>query len=77
MQRDDLVQQLTALPLADRVVLAQELWQGIAEDLTVAIDDEQRDAVQRALRCDAELTSRAGNGRTHEEVMEVVRRMRG
>lgn len=80
MQTNDLIRQLIALPLPERVVVAQELWQSIAEGAPVGTAeerqeaDEQADAVQTALRRDAELTSGAVIGRTHEEVMEAARR---
>lgn len=62
-----------ALPLSDRVVVAQELWQSIDEGLPLAAD-EQKEAAQTALGRDADLTSGAVVGRTHEEVMEAARR---
>lgn len=77
MQTDDLVQQLMALPLPDRVVVAQELWQSIDDGLPMAAADEQKEAAQAALRRDAELTSGTVIGRTHEEVIEAVRRALG
>jgi hypothetical protein len=74
MQTDALVQQLIALPLADRVIVAQELWQSIDEKLAADADDELRDAAKEAIRRDAELASRAVTGRYHEDVMDAVRR---
>jgi putative addiction module component (TIGR02574 family) len=68
-------QQLTdaamALPLSERVSLAQALWQSI--DAGLADSDEQetwREVRQR----DQELSSGAAVGRTHEEVMRAARR---
>jgi hypothetical protein len=77
MQTDDLVQQLIALPLPERVVVAQELWQSIDQALASDAADEQKDAARAALRRDAELTSGTVVGRTHQEVMEAVRRALG
>ena len=74
MQTDALVQQLMALPLPDRVIVAQELWQSIDERLGADTGDEHRDAAKEALRRDAELASGTVIGRSHEEVMEAVRR---
>ena len=71
-------QQLTtaamALPLAERVSLAQSLWQSIDSGLA---DTTERDAVQTALKRDAELTSGAATGRTHDEMMQAARRAIG
>lgn len=74
MQTETLVQQLMALPLPDRVIVAQELWQSIDEGLVADTADEQREAAKEALRRDAELTSGTVAGRSHEDVMEAVRR---
>jgi hypothetical protein len=73
MQTDDLVRQLIALPLPDRVTVAQALWQSIDEGLATDAADDQQDAVQTALRRDEELSSGLRIGRSHEEVMEAVR----
>ena len=73
MQTDDLVQQLIALPLPDRVTVAQALWQSIDEGLATEAANEQQDAVQTAVRRDEALTSGSIIGRSHEEVMEAVR----
>jgi len=71
-------QQLTteamALPLSERVSLAQTLWQSIDAGLA---DTEERDAVREAIRRDQELSSGAVVGRTHEEVMQAARRAIG
>ena len=71
-------QQLTtaamALPLAERVSLAQSLWQIIDSGLA---DTTERDAVRTALKRDAELTSGAAKGRTHDEMMQAARRAIG
>lgn len=77
MQTHEIVQQLMALPLTDRVVVAQELWQSIDEGLASGAGDEQREAIQVAMLRDEELNSGAAAGRTHEEVMGAVRRALG
>ena len=68
-------QQLTAdamaLPLAERVSLAQSLWQSIDAGLP---DTDEGEAVREAIRRDQELSSNAVTGRTHEEVMQAARR---
>ncbi|HQU42474.1 MAG: hypothetical protein B7Z73_08915 [Planctomycetia bacterium 21-64-5] len=73
MQTDELVQQLIALPLPDRVTVAQALWESIDEGLATDVADEQRDAIQAAVRRDDELSSGSVVGRSHEEVMQAVR----
>jgi putative addiction module component (TIGR02574 family) len=71
-------QQLTteamALPLSERVMLAQELWQSIGAGLSNT--DEQK-AVRDAIRRDQELSTGTVVGRTHEEVMQAARRAIG
>lgn len=70
------LQVLLGLPLAERIGLAQALWlsiHGAADDDPNIETDEGRQAVAQARARDAELTSGAANGRTHEEVMEAAR----
>ena len=63
-----------ALPLSERVSLAQSLWQSIDAGLA---DTDERDAVCQAIRRDQDLASGAVVGRTHEEVMQAARRAIG
>ena len=63
-----------ALPLSERVSLAQALWQSIDAGLA---DTDEREAVREAVRRDEELSSGAVAGRTHEEVMQAARRAIG
>jgi len=60
-----------ALPLAERVSLAQVLWESIDSGLP---DTDERAAVIDAIRRDEELSSGKVTGRTHEEVMQAARR---
>jgi hypothetical protein len=60
--------------LPDQVIVAQELWESIDDALAIDAADEQQNAVQAAGRRDAELASGTIVGRSHEEVMEAVRR---
>lgn len=73
-----IIQQLTteamALPLSERVMLAQDLWQSI--DAGLSNTDEQK-AVHDAIRRDQELSAGTVVGRTHEEVMQAARRAIG
>jgi hypothetical protein len=60
--------------LAERINLAEALWQSIGEGLRAGGEQE---AIEQAARRDAELTSGAASGRTHEEVMQAARRAIG
>ena len=74
MSTDQLLAEAMALPLSERVTLAQTLWQSIDAGLS---DTEEREAVQEAIQRDEELSSGAVVGRTHEEVMQAARRAIG
>ncbi|MDB6140288.1 MAG: hypothetical protein JWO94_3360 [Verrucomicrobiaceae bacterium] len=67
-------QQLTAnamvLPLSERVLLAQSLWQSIGAGLA---DADEGGALREAIQRDKELSSCARVGRTHEEVVQAAR----
>ena len=63
-----------ALPLAERVSLAQALWESINSDLP---DGDGRAAVDEAIRRDEELSSGKVTGRSHDEVMKAARRATG
>ena len=56
MSTDQLLAEAMALPLSERVTLAQTLWQSIDAGLS---DTEEREAVQEAIRRDEELSSGA------------------
>ena len=74
MATHPLTEQAMALPLEERVSLAEALWQSIGEGLTAGVE---REAIEQAARRDAELTSGSAQGRTHEEVMRAARRAIG
>ena len=77
MSREQLTEAAMALPLAERVSLAQDLWESIqGTDLSIA-HEEERVALVEAQRRDAELSSGTVTGRTHEQVMEAMRRAIG
>ena len=73
MSIDERTEELLALPLPERVSLAEALWASINEDMTAEFVTEEQLAVERALARDRELESGAVKGRTHEEVMASVR----
>ena len=65
-----LVAESIALPLPERVALAQALWQSIHKDLP---ESNEQEALSEAIRRDEELTSGAIVGRSHAEVMRAAR----
>ena len=70
MSTQQVAAEAMALPLSERVLLAQTLWQSIAAGLP---DTSEEDAVRLALRRDQELSSGDVSGRSHEEVMRAAR----
>ena len=74
MRDEQLTQHLLTLPFAQRVDLAQALWQSINQGLDAGAEDEEHEAVTQAKTRDAELTADASAGRSHQEVMEAARR---
>ena len=74
MSTQQITSEAMALPISERVSLAQALWQSIDAGLAAAND---REAVTEAIRRDEELSSGAVQGRTHEEVMRAARRAIG
>lgn len=74
MSREQLTQAMMALPLAERVSLAQDLWQSIDEGSVSNGTAEEREALAEARRRDDELSSGVVDGRTHEQVLETMRR---
>jgi putative addiction module component (TIGR02574 family) len=71
MSTDQLIADAMALPLAERVSLAQALWESIDAGLP---NPDERVAVAEAIRRDKELSSGRVTGRSHEEVMQAARR---
>ena len=74
MSAQEIETAVMALPLSERVSLAQALWESIDAGLA---DTDEREAVREAIRRDEELSSGAVAGRTHEEVMQAARRAIG
>ena len=74
MSTEQLKDEAMALPLCERVSLAQALWESIDAGLP---DTDQQTAVREAIRRDQELSSGSVAGRTHEEVMKAARRSIG
>jgi hypothetical protein len=63
-----------SLPLAERMSLAQALWESIDAGLA---DTDKSLAVREAIRRDQELSSETVSGRTHEQVIQTARRAIG
>jgi putative addiction module component (TIGR02574 family) len=74
MSTREITKEAMALPLAERVALAQSLWQSIGGHPTGEGVDEVEWAVREADRRDAEISSGQASGRTHEEVMRAARK---
>lgn len=68
MSTQELTAEAMALPLADRVSLAQALWESIEAGLPDTAEDA---ALQEAIRRDQELSSGSAVSRTHDEVMQA------
>ena len=74
MSTQQLIAEAMSLPLAEKVSLAQALWQSIDADL---VDTSAHEAARQAVRRDQELSSGAVVGHKHEEVMQAARRAIG
>ena len=70
MSTQQLITEALALPLAQRIELAQTLWESIDGGLPEVAPEA---AILDAVRRDAELTSGTIVGRTHAEVMAAAR----
>jgi hypothetical protein len=77
MSREQLALEAMALPLAERVALAEALWRSIDASLTGPTVEDEAEAIREAARRDLELTSGAAVGRSHQEVMETAKRALG
>ena len=74
MSTQELTAEAMALPLPDRVSLAQALWESIEAGL---VDTDENLAACEAVRRDEEISSGSITGRPHEEVMRAARRSLG
>ena len=71
MSTDQLTAEALALPMEERVSLAQALWKSINAGLAEA---DEASAIAEAIRRNDELSSGAVTARSHEEVMDAARR---
>ena len=74
MSTQQLIAEALTLPLAERVLLAQALWESIDAGLP---ETDERAETNEAIQRDEELSSGKVTGRTHEEVMQAARRALG
>jgi putative addiction module component (TIGR02574 family) len=74
MSAQQLTTEAMALPLSERVSLAQALWQSIEAGRA---DADQDESVREAMRRDEGLSSGTVTGRSHEDVMDAARRALG
>ena len=69
MTSQQLTTEALALPISERISLAQTLWQSIDSGWG---DTDSDQSLREAIRRDQELTSEAVVGRTHDEVMDAA-----
>lgn len=77
MSTKQLTEKAMALPLPERVTLAQSLWQSIGGGNTGRGADMEHDALEQADQRDLEIASGRVKGRTHEQVMKAARKSIG
>jgi len=69
MTAEELIEDAMELPLAERVSLAQALWESIDAGLS---DTDESAGVKEAIQRDEELSSGKVVGRTYEEVITRI-----
>ncbi|HXB02388.1 MAG TPA: addiction module protein [Opitutaceae bacterium] len=74
MQIEQLTREVMLLPVAERVGLAQALWQSIDCELAEKYPDNETATIKLAEERDAELASGKSAKRSHEQVMQAARR---
>jgi len=74
MSTEQLIAEAMALPLNERVTLAQSLWESI--DAGQA-ETPENTALQQAIARDEELSSGAVTGRSQDDVIQSARRAIG
>jgi putative addiction module component (TIGR02574 family) len=74
MSTKQLTAEAMALPIAEKVSLAQALWQSIDAGMP---DSDERAAVREAVRRDKELSAGTVVGLSHAEAMKAARRAIG
>lgn len=77
MANEQLTRDAIALPLKERVRLAETLWESIHLDNFSSTGSDEGDTLAQVLRRDAELSSGSVEGESHDEVMGAARRAIG
>jgi putative addiction module component (TIGR02574 family) len=73
----ELTNQVLSLPVADRVRLAQKLWESLPETDAAERPEGEARALELARRRDAEMASGKVQGIPHDQVMQNARRSIG
>jgi putative addiction module component (TIGR02574 family) len=68
MTTEEIIADAMALPLTERVLLAQALW----ESIDAGLPDVDESSVKEAIQRDEDLCSGRVAGSTHEEVMKAA-----
>jgi hypothetical protein len=71
MSTEQLKEEIMSLPISEKVLLAQALWENINTGL---LDPDEKAALREAAQGDQKLSSGTISGRSHEEVMQAARR---
>lgn len=74
MSTKELQREAMALPLVERVALAQVLWKSIEDEKPRSLAEEVNWTLEEASRRDAELAAGTVEVRTHEQVMRAARK---
>lgn len=74
MTMEQITQLILALPVGERVEIAQALWESLGDARPVTEPQVDED-LALAVRRDAELASGEAVGRTHEEILLAARRI--
>lgn len=64
--------QVLSFPVAERVFLAQKLWESLEEREYTGTADDEMEALIEAKKRDAELSKGKVEGHSHKEVMEAA-----
>ena len=70
----EITDRIMALPPAERVAIAQTVWQSIEEDEALIPPQSDAEAIATARRRDAEMSEGGVSRRSHQEVMQDARR---
>ncbi len=66
--------QALALPAAERIELAQKLWESLTDAERNALIGDESETIELAKKRDAELSDGSDPGCSHEDVMESARK---